>query len=114
MDPPKKKPRAPPTKKKEAPPKKKPKRGRRIRIKNRLRQSRIRDESDEIAPQDIGWSISQEVLDDFEEPESTEPEIVSHQCSMCGSIMQIPAPKRDRYKVICAYPECGHEDTFGI
>ncbi len=115
MDPPKQKPRKPPTKaKKKQAPKQKPKKGRRIRIKNKLRQTRIREESDTTAPQDIGWSISQDTMDDFDEPQSTEPEIVSHQCTMCGSIMQIPAPKRDRYKVICAYPECGHEDTFGI
>jgi len=115
MDPPKQKPRKPPTKaKKKQAPKQKPKKGRRIRIKNKLRQSRIREESDTTAPQDIGWSISQDTMDDFDEPQSTEPEIVSHQCTMCGSILQIPAPKRDRYKVICAYPECGHEDTFGI
>ena len=39
---------------------------------------------------------------------------LAHFCSMCGIRMEIPRPKRDRYKVICAYPECGHEDMIGI
>jgi len=28
-------------------------------------------------------------------------------------MMRIPKPTRDRYTVICAYPECGHEDSIG-
>ena len=112
--PPKKRRRPSKDAKQKAPPKKPAKKSRKIRIKLGLRQSRIRDESDEVVPEDIGWTMSQEDFDDFEEPESNEPEIVSHQCSMCGSIMQIPAPKRDRYEVHCAYPECGHVDKFGI
>ena len=100
--------------KKEAKPKKPTKKARKIRIKLGLRQTRLRKDDEETIPEDIGWTISQETLEDFDQPESTEPEAVSHQCSMCGSIMQIPAPKRDRYKVVCAYPECGHEDTFGL
>jgi len=112
------KPKAPPAKKKR--PKKSPKKqdsskkGRRIKIKLGLKQTRLREDNDTTEPEDIGWTISQETLEAFDEPESTEPEIISHQCSMCGSVMQIPSPKRDRYKVICAYSECGHEDTFGI
>ena len=113
--PPKKRPRRP---KKEAKPKPKSKKGakksRRIRIKLGLRQKRIRDEEAEGVPEDIGWTISQDTLEDFDEPESTEPEVITHQCSMCGSVLQIPAPKRDRYEVHCAYPECGHVDKFGI
>ena len=114
--PPPKKRRRRPSKeaKKKAPPNKPAKKSRRIRIKLGLRQNRIRDETEEVVPEDIGWTMSQEDFDVFEEPESNEPEIVSHQCSMCGSIMQIPAPKRDRYEVHCAYPECGHVDKFGI
>ena len=55
-----------------------------------------------------------ESFEDYEEPTPAEPEIVTHQCSMCGSTMRIPRPKRERYKVICAYPECGHSDMVGI
>ena len=42
------------------------------------------------------------------------PETTMHQCSMCGARMEIPAPKRDRYKVICAHPDCGHVDMIGL
>jgi len=109
---------------KKAPPKKKGspakkgssprKRGRRIKIKLGLRQSRLTKEEDTYHDE-VGWTISQEVLEPLEDIEDNqEPEAVNHQCSMCGSIMQIPQPKRERYKVLCAYPECGHEDSIGF
>ena len=90
------------------------KRGRRIKIKLGLKQNRLTEEEDAYHDQ-VGWTVSQEVLEplDFDE-ENQKPEVVTHQCSMCGSIMQIPQPKRERYKVICAYSECGHEDKMGI
>ena len=50
----------------------------------------------------------------IEENIKKEPETLLHQCSMCGIRMEIPRPKRERYKVICAYPECGHEDNIGF
>ena len=62
----------------------------------------------------IGWTSMTETFEEFEDPTPTEPEIVTHQCTMCGSTMRIPRPKRERYKVICAYPECGHSDMIGI
>ena len=89
------------------------KRGRRIRIKLGLRQSRIREKKDSYEDQ-MGWTVTQQVLEPFEDLESQESDILTHQCSMCGSIMQIPHPKRERYKVICAYSECGHEDMIGF
>ena len=49
-----------------------------------------------------------------EEVTKKEPETITHHCTMCGSRMQIPRPKRERYKVICAHPECGHEDQIGF
>jgi|TARA_B110000263_G_scaffold68777_1_gene59730 hypothetical protein len=113
--------------KKKAPPKSKPKgkpkgkpaakkkrRGRKINIKLGLRQKKIIDEKDTYTDQ-IGWtSTTAESFEELEDPTPKEPEIVTHQCSMCGSTMRIPRPKRERYKVICAYPECGHSDTIGI
>ena len=95
-------------------PKAKPKRrGRKIRIKLGLRQSKIKEEKEAYQDQ-VGWTVSQQILDPYEEDlEAQEPDVVTHQCSMCGSIMQIPQPKRERYKVICAYSECGHEDMIG-
>jgi len=109
---------------KKAPPKKKGspankgssqrKKGRRIKIKLGLRQSRLTKEEDTYHDE-VGWTISQEVLEPLEDIEDNqEPEAVNHQCSMCGSIMQIPQPKRERYKVLCAYSECGHEDSIGF
>ena len=96
---------------KEAQPKKK---GRRIKIKLRLKQSSITDEDDSYTDQ-VGWTVTHDEMEDFvEEPVNKEPEVVDHQCTMCGSMMRIPRPKRDRYTVICAHPECGHEDTIGI
>ena len=89
------------------------KRGRRIRIKLGLRQSRITEKKDSYEDQ-MGWTVTQQVLEPFEDLESQESDILTHQCSMCGSIMQIPHPKRERYKVICAYSECGHEDMIGF
>ena len=90
------------------------KKGRRIKIKLGLRQRRLSKEEDTYEDQ-VGWTVSQEVLDPLDGPqEEQKPEAIDHQCSMCGSIMQIPQPKRDRYKVICAYSECGHEDMIGI
>ena len=96
---------------KEGQPKKK---GRRIKIKLRLKQSTISEEDDSYTDQ-VGWTVTHDEMDEFiEEPVNKEPEIVDHQCSTCGSMMRIPRPKRDRYTVICAYPECGHEDTIGM
>jgi hypothetical protein len=56
----------------------------------------------------------QKTFEDYEDPTPQEPEIVTHQCTMCGAMMRIPRPKRERYKVICAHPECGHSDFIGI
>ncbi|MBT3357825.1 MAG: hypothetical protein HN534_01430 [Euryarchaeota archaeon] len=108
---PKGRPQKPPGKQrgKGAPPKK---RGRRIKIKLGLRAKKIGEEEDTYTDQ-IGWTVTDNVLDAYEEEEVKEPEIISHQCSMCGSTMQIPRPSRDRYKVICAYSECGHSDMMG-
>ena len=96
---------------KKAAPKKK---GRRIRIKLGLKQRYLSTEEDTYEDQ-IGWTATQEVLEPLDGPqEEKKPEAIEHHCSMCGSVMQIPQPKRDRYKVICAYSECGHEDMIGM
>jgi len=90
------------------------KKGRRIKIKLGLKQKFLSSDEDTYEDQ-VGWTVSQAVLEPLEDVEEIQkPEVVNHQCSMCGSIMQIPRPKRDRYKVICAYSECGHEDMVGI
>ena len=94
------------------------KRGKRIRIKLGLRAKRLSEDVDTYTDQ-IGWTTSTAEtvlsdLKDIEESVKKEPETIVHQCSMCGVRMEIPRPKRERYKVICAYPECGHEDNIGF
>ncbi|HJM12906.1 MAG TPA: hypothetical protein QF641_00215 [Candidatus Thalassarchaeaceae archaeon] len=128
--PPKRRPTPPktrPTKRPPTPKKGKPgqppiggkkKRSRRIKIKLGLRAKRLSEEVDTYTDQ-IGWTTSSAEtvlsdLKDIEENIKKEPETLVHQCSMCGIRMEIPRPKRERYKVICAYPECGHEDMIGI
>jgi len=91
----------------------KKKKRRRLRIKLGLRESEISDESERYKDE-VGWTSAGNILDDFEETGPAEPEIITHQCTMCGSILQIPKPKRDRYKVVCTYPECNHADIIGI
>ena len=94
------------------------KKGGRIKIKLGLRAKKLSDQTDEYTDQ-IGWTTSgsETVLSDLnsiEEVTKKEPETLTHHCTMCGSRMEIPRPKRDRYKVICAHPECGHEDRVGF
>ena len=114
--PPKGAPKRPPTKKPQGKPKSAPgkkKKRRRLRIKLGLRESEISDESDRYKDE-VGWTSAGTILDDFEDTGPIEPQIITHQCSMCGSVLQIPKPKRDRYKVQCTYPECGHADMIGV
>jgi hypothetical protein len=112
---PKGKPKVKPKGKPKGKPAPKKKKRRRIKINTKLglRQKKITDQEDTYTDQ-IGWTAMAESFEDYEDPTPTEPEIVTHQCSMCGSTMRIPRPKRERYKVICAYPECGHSDMVGI
>ena len=107
--PPKGKPRGKPRGK----PKSKARKGRRIKINLRLRQSKITEEDDSYSDQ-LGWTVSNEDFDEPEEPINKEPESITHQCSFCGAMMRIPKPTRDRYTVVCAHPECGHEDKIGF
>ena len=114
--PPKGAPKRPPTKKPKGKPKPAPgkkKKRRRLRIKLGLREAEISDESDRYKDE-VGWTSAGTILDDFEDTGPAEPQIITHQCSMCGSVLQIPKPKRDRYKVQCTYPECGHADMIGV
>jgi hypothetical protein len=109
--PPKGKPKGKPKAKPKGKPKQK--KGRRIKINLRLRQTKITDEEDTYSDQQ-GWTISAEEFDEPEEPINKEPEVITHQCSFCGAMMRIPKPTRDRYTVICPHPECGHEDKIGF
>ena len=60
----------------------------------------------------VGWSTAASQ----NTPQDTgpaEPQVIRHQCTMCGAMNQIPKPKRQRYKVECANPDCGHVDELG-
>jgi len=59
----------------------------------------------------VGWS---QVKGDAPQSEKIESSTIKHQCSMCGSINEVPRPKRQRYSVECAYPDCGHIDELGV
>jgi hypothetical protein len=58
----------------------------------------------------VGWETSRTLDDPNAGAQPTEPEFLRHQCSLCGSIMQAPKPKRARYTITC--PNCEHEDSF--
>jgi len=81
---------------------------RRRKMKLSLKSRTVKGESYE---DNVGWS---RVSEEEKAIGPAEPEVVNHQCSLCGSMNRIPKPKRDRYKVKCAYTECGHEDEIGI
>ena len=59
----------------------------------------------------VGWSTAAQ--DTPQDSGPVEPEVIRHQCTMCGAMNQIPKPKRQRYKVECANPDCGHVDELG-
>ena len=60
----------------------------------------------------VGWS--QVSNDGTKDTGPVEPQVIRHQCTMCGAMNQIPKPKRSRYKVECANPDCGHVDEAGV
>lgn len=59
----------------------------------------------------VGWS--QVASNTPTDTGPVEPQVIRHQCTMCGAMNQIPKPKRQRYKVECANPDCGHVDDLG-
>ena len=97
--------------------KRKPKAGaggkkrRRRRMKLTLRSRSIK--KDENYSERAGWSQVKSTQDDAPTG-PTAPEVIRHQCTMCGAMNQIPKPKRDRYKIECANPDCGNVDQVGI
>jgi len=59
----------------------------------------------------LGWStdVGRTLTD---APEKKGPETLTVQCTMCGSMLKIPKPKKAKYTVSCAYPECGNIMEF--
>ena len=90
----------------------KPKRRRRRKMKLTLRSKKMRGK--ESYNDKVGWSTQNtgRVLDGISDVEEVKE--VEHQCTLCGSMNRIPRPKTDKYKVLCAHPECGHEDEVGF
>ncbi|MBJ08857.1 MAG: hypothetical protein CMB63_06445 [Euryarchaeota archaeon] len=62
----------------------------------------------------IGWNTAMGTVLEEEIETVEEPKTITHQCSMCGSIMTIPKPKRERYRIVCSHPMCGHADSVGF
>ena len=53
----------------------------------------------------VGWSTN--VGRTVDAPEVKKgPEIIKHQCELCGSIMKVPKPRKERYTITC--PHCEH------
>ncbi|RJU98225.1 MAG: hypothetical protein DWC00_00135 [Candidatus Poseidoniales archaeon] len=87
--------------------KKRPRRKRKLRLS--LRQSKIK--KTDTYTDSIGWSTDVgRTLGDA--PKKAEPETISIQCDMCGSMLKIRKPTRARYSVTCSYPECGNVMSF--
>ena len=86
--------------------------GKKKRRRKKLRltlKSRNIKETDTYSDQ-VGWETSRALEDPNAGATPNEPEFLRHQCTLCGSIMQAPKPKRARYTITC--PNCEHQDTF--
>ena len=81
---------------------------RRRKIKLSLRSRSLKKEQSHV--DSIGWSKVQEQRSEDTGPK--EPEVIQHQCSYCGAMNRIPKPKRAKYQVECANPDCGHVDSI--
>ncbi len=82
------------------------KRKRKLRLS--LKSSKLK-KTDSYSDQ-LGWST--DVGRTIAEPEKPKgPEIIKHQCELCGSIMNVPKPKKARYTITC--PNCEHSQMFG-
>ena len=80
---------------------------RRRRVKLSIRSRTIKEKSS--YKERVGWSTIETSGRVLEDQEKNVPTIWKHQCSQCGSVMQIPKPKRERYKVICPHCEFTEE-----
>lgn len=86
------------------------KKRRRRKMKLTLKSRGIKKDSG--YSENVGWSQAADNASVDAGP--VEPQIIRHQCTMCGAMNQIPKPKRARYKVECANPDCGHVDELGV
>tara|TARA_B100001750_G_scaffold21251_1_gene14311 strand:- start:89 stop:421 length:333 start_codon:yes stop_codon:yes gene_type:complete len=86
------------------------KKKRRRKMKLTLRSRSLKKNTDNYTDQ-VGWS---QVSDSAQKTEKIESATIRHQCTMCGSINEVPRPKRQKYSVQCAYPDCEHVDEVGV
>ena len=80
----------------------------RRKIKLSLRSRTLKKEQNHM--DSIGWSKIQEQKAEDTGPK--EPEVIQHQCTFCGAMMRIPKPKRAKYQVECAHPDCDHIESI--
>ena len=85
------------------------KRRRKKKLRLSLKSSKMK-KSDSYSD-GLGWST--DVGRTLSEPDKPRaPDTIRHQCEMCGSIMKVPKPKKAKYTVSCAYPECDNIMEF--
>ena len=81
------------------------------KIKLSLKSSSITESEDDYNAS-AGWTSSNSIQTlNVEDQINNEPQFIKHQCGLCGAVMQVPKPKRDKYSIIC--PHCEHEENFG-
>jgi hypothetical protein len=88
------------------------KRRRRRKMKLTLRSRKLK--GGQSYSEKVGWSTQGAGRVLTGQSDAEEVTEVEHQCTLCGSMNKIPRPKTDKYKVLCAHPECGHEDEVGF
>ncbi len=97
------------------PKKKKPKKKKKFKLKKKIKlslKSKSISVSNEGYNEFAGWtSGSNTSVQETQEVKQSAPEFVKHQCSLCGTVMQVPKAKRATYSIVC--PHCEHEEKFG-
>lgn len=80
------------------------------------RKMRLKLKSSKISKTDSytesrGWSTDVgRTLGNETENKPKQAEKIKHQCTMCGSIMSVKKPNKQRYTITC--PHCEHEEQF--
>ncbi|MDP6870093.1 MAG: hypothetical protein QGI21_04910 [Candidatus Poseidoniaceae archaeon] len=86
----------------------KPRKRKKRKLRLSLRSSKMK-KTDSYSDQ-LGWSTDVgRTVEEQAKPKA--PDKIKHQCEMCGSIMQVPKPKKSRYTITC--PHCEHAQMFG-
>ena len=88
-----------------------PKPGQKKKRKMRLSLKQKKMKKVDTYTDGLGWStdVGRTLTDNAEQKA---PDTLTVQCTMCGSMLKIPKPKKAKYTVSCAYPECGNIMEF--